>query len=101
MGLRGLHVLTDRKTGKGVRRMTVQWGCVVKMSGVCSGAHPCLGRWGNDWTVNMPFELVELELARREVEETTCVSAVGKGTACSKTWQTPKAGAQSRCTPIE
>ena len=54
------------------------------MSSACSGAHPCLGWWGNDWTVNMPFELVELELARREVEETTCVSAVGKGTACSK-----------------
>ena len=55
------------------------------MSIVCSGAHPYLGRWGSDWTVNVPFELVELKLARRKVEETPCVSAVGKGPVCPET----------------
>lgn len=43
------------------------------------------GTVGSDWTVNVPFGLVELKLARRKVEETPCVPAVGKGPVCPET----------------
>lgn len=54
----------------------------MKMCGVCWGCArsvlSCAARAGRDFTVNMPFELIEPEFAMRKVEETTCMSAVDK-----------------------